>query len=62
MDYQLNKFIELVRKKYLIKKQSSQFIPKERNEIGMYLDGNWYSLDPYHHKVVKMNKIDKLEL
>tara|TARA_B100000927_G_scaffold284692_1_gene273915 strand:+ start:146 stop:1387 length:1242 start_codon:yes stop_codon:yes gene_type:complete len=57
----INKFIELVSKKYLVKKQSSQFIPKERNEIGMYLDGNWYSLIFDVKSFNKNDCVDKLD-
>ena len=42
--YSASDFIEQIKKKFILKKQSSPYKPNESRSFGMYLDKKWYSI------------------
>ncbi len=59
--YSEDEFLRLIEEKYSIKKVDAAFQPKERDEIGMYLSNQWYSLIAKIDFVNREDCVEKLD-
>ena len=54
-------FITSISKTYKVEKRDNSFIPIKKNEIGMYIQDNWYSLTSNDSSFDKTNCVKKLD-
>jgi len=59
--YSEDEFLRLIEEKYSIKKVDAAFQPIERDEIGMYLSNQWYSLIAKIDFVNREDCVEKLD-
>lgn len=53
--------LQAVEKNYMLKKVAGSFTPKKKDEIGMYLAGQWYSLTALETSFNRMHCVEKLD-
>ncbi len=56
-----NEFLKAVEKKYTIQKVEKAFQPKEKDEIAMYLENQWYSMVAKDEFVERDDCVEKLD-
>lgn len=55
-------FLAKLEELFVINKQETQFSPKRKGQIGMYLDGQWYSLDAKEHLFHPDDPVENLDV
>ena len=56
-----NEFLELIAQKYMITKKDKAHQPSEKDEISLYLEGQWYSLIAKNQFVNRNDVVEKLD-